>query len=109
MWWLKRLWHDQRGSVVTTEAVLVGAMGVAGASVGLKMTVAAMNEEFQEIACAFRSFDQSYSIKGLSSSSAAAAGSSYRQPDVQTSLRLLRESVEQKSLGQNPDETQTVR
>lgn len=91
---LKALWSDENGFVVTAEAVLLGTVGVIGATVGMKMAVTSVDRELRESAYAFRSLDQSYGYKGFCSCRAFTAGSRYIQPPVKKSLRELRELEE---------------
>lgn len=86
---LQTLWHDDRGAVLTAEAVLVSSVGVAGAVVGLGAIGHSLDEELHETAYAFRSLDQSYAYRGHCSGSAWTAGSSFLQPDIGTALADL--------------------
>uniref|UniRef100_A0A7C4QR48 Histidine kinase n=1 Tax=Schlesneria paludicola TaxID=360056 RepID=A0A7C4QR48_9PLAN len=87
--YLKDLWNDQGGAVLSAEVVLVGTVAVLGGVVGLNMAATAVNDELKEFAYAIRSLDQSYGYLGHQSCRAWAAGSYYRQPDVQQSLQEL--------------------
>lgn len=86
---LKRLWEDEAGFVLSAEAVLLGTVGVIGATVGLTAASRAINDELVEMAYAFRSLDQSYSFKGTASCGAWTAGSCYVQPPVEESIADL--------------------
>src|SRR5690606_4419320 len=57
---LTRLWTDERGFVISSELVLLGTLGVLGATAGLHVAATAIDEELFDVACAFRSLDQSY-------------------------------------------------
>jgi hypothetical protein len=91
---LKRLWRDERGVVLSAEAVLLGSIGVIGAVVGLGTVTHAVNEELEETAFAIRSLDQSYCIRGHRGCAAWTAGSYYIQPPVRESLDRLRAQAE---------------
>ncbi len=86
---LKKLWHDECGAVMTAELVLLGSMGVVGATVGLNALSNSINEELVDVAKAIRSLDQSYTIQGLSGCGAWTAGSCYQQEPVAESLKKL--------------------
>lgn len=86
--WTK-FWQDERGFVLSAEAVLVGTVALLGATVGLKMASTAVNEELKDVAFAFRSLDQSYTIRENRACGAWTAGSCYQQQDVETSLAEL--------------------
>lgn len=90
---LQTLWPDETGAVLSTEMVLVGTLGVVGATVGLKALSTSVNEELLDLARAIRSLDQSYEIPGVSRCGAWTAGSAYRQEPVEISLRRLEESM----------------
>ena len=85
----KRLWQDERGFVVSSELVLLGTVGVIGATVGLNMAATAVNDEMTEFAYAIRSLDQTYHFQGFSSCRACTAGSSYTQQVVEKSIQDL--------------------
>ena len=84
------LWNDERGAVVTSELVLLGTVGVVGATVGAQKVSKALNEEMTDMAHAIRSLDQSYSVPGRQSCCGAwTAGSCFKQAPVEQSLRDL--------------------
>ncbi len=89
MWNWKTFWNDENGLVLSSEIVLLGTMGVVGATVGLNKLSTAVNEEMTEMAYAIRSLDQSYSYNGFCGRGGWVAGSSYRQQDVEISLKEL--------------------
>jgi hypothetical protein len=89
MRWLKELWRDECGAVLTAETVLVGSVVVLGATVGLSTVATAVNDELKEFSYAIRSLDQSYGYVGQSSCRAWSAGSYYTQPRVEDSLAEL--------------------
>ncbi len=77
---LESLLLDESGAVLSAELALVGTMGVVGATVGLSAAATSVQEELAEVASAFRSLDQSYSIPEQRIGGAWTAGSSYAQP-----------------------------
>ncbi len=85
----KKLWNDEAGLLISAEAVTVGTVGVLAATVGLSSAATAVNDELFELASAFRSLDQSYSVAGDASCGAWKAGSSYIQQPVEQSLADL--------------------
>lgn len=90
---LRELWADETGAVVSAELVLVGTLGVIGATVGLNTVSTALNDELLDVAFALRSLDQSYSVPEHSACGVWTAGSCYRQQDVSISLEELRSSA----------------
>ena len=101
---LHALWKDETGVILSAELVMLGTLGVVGATVGLHTAAKSVNEEMTDFARAMRSLDQSYSVPGYHSCGAWKAGSHYRQEDVQVSLRKL-EIVEDDERGRHPDRT----
>lgn len=89
MQWLKSLWLDERGSVLTAEAVLVSTMGVVGATVGLNMASDSVDQELRDVSHSLRHLDQSYEVAGYSGCRAKTAGSSFQQEDVKKSIHRL--------------------
>lgn len=84
------LWRDERGAVVTSELVLLGTVGVIGATVGAQKLSKALNEEMTDIAHAIRSLDQSYTIPERKSCCGAwTAGSTFKQMPVEQAIRDL--------------------
>lgn len=88
------LLRDEHGFVLSAESVLLGTVGVIGATVGLSAAAKSVNDELTDVALAFRSLDQSYCIEGASRCGAWSAGSSFRQTPAEQSVRELREEVE---------------
>jgi len=86
---LMNLWRDDAGAVLSSELVLVGTLGVVGATVGLSAISTAVNEELEDVAFAIRSLDQSYEIRGVQGCGAWTAGSVFHQEPVEESLREL--------------------
>ncbi len=101
------LWNafftDESGFVVSSEAILVGTVGVVGATVGLSAASKAINDELAEAAFAIRSLNQSYSFQGTSSPNAWTAGSQYTQPPVDESLKQLRQQIERDQRQGSPE------
>ena len=89
--WLKDLWNDESGSVLTAEAALLGTMGMIGAGVGLNMASTSLDEELRDVSRSLRHLDQSYEIRGYKNCRAETAGSFYRQEDVRKSIERLEE------------------
>lgn len=101
---IKALWADECGLILSSELVLIGTMGVLGATVGLNMAATSVNEEFKDFAFAIRSLDQSYSVQGFSSARASTAGSHFQQQDVATSLEELVSIAAEQEADQISDE-----
>jgi hypothetical protein len=99
---LHALWKDETGVILSAELVMLGTLGVVGATVGLHTAAKSVNEEMTDFARTMRSLDQSYSVPGYHSCGAWKAGSHYRQEDVQVSIRKL-EIVEDGEHGRHPD------
>ncbi|HCO22742.1 hypothetical protein Mal35_06320 [Gimesia maris] len=92
---LKNFWSDEAGLVMSAELVMLGTVGVLGATVGLSAASTAINDEMVEFSQAIRSLDQSYHIEGHKSCRAWTASSSYRQQDVAASLADLCGQIEE--------------
>lgn len=80
-----RFWRDERGVVLSAEAVLVGSVVTVGVVAGLSSVSHAVDGELREIGFAIRSLDQSYVYNGHASPVAWTAGSYYIQPAVEVS------------------------
>ncbi len=91
MQWLKSLWSDESGSILTAEAALLGTMGLVGAGVGLNMASTSMNDELKDVSRSIRHLDQSYEIRGFKGCRSQTAGSAFRQEDVKKSIHRLEE------------------
>ena len=87
-------WLDERGAVLSTELVLVGTLGVVGATVGLKAVSDSVNGELVDVARAIRSLDQSYAVRGIEGCGASVAGSAFQQEPVDVSLHKLDALIE---------------
>jgi hypothetical protein len=75
--------------VLSSELVLVGTLGVVGATVGLNAVSDSINLECVDFARAMRSLDQSYEVRGVEGCGAWTAGSAYHQAPVEESLAEL--------------------
>ena len=91
---LKKLGRDDAGAVLSSELVLVGTLGVVGATVGLNAVATSVNEELEDVAFAIRSLDQSYEIRGVKGCGAWTAGSVFHQEPVKVSLRELDDQID---------------
>ncbi len=89
MKWLQALWRDESGAVLSSELVLVGTVGVIGATVGLSAVKNSINQELVDVAKAIRSLDQSYCFEGTEGCGAWTAGSSFKQEPVEKSLQKM--------------------
>lgn len=79
MSWLQELLSDERGFVVSSEAVIVGTVGVLGATVGLDAASESVNSELQDFAKALRGLNQSYSVVERRSTRSWVARSWYQE------------------------------
>ncbi len=91
----RELLNDESGMIMSAEAVMVGTVGVLGATVGLSAVAQSVNDELVEVAYAFRSLDQSYSFEGRNRCGATVAGSSYTQRPVKESIDELCAQIEE--------------
>ena len=73
--------------------VAVGTLGVVGAAVGAGAVAHSVDAELEEVAFAFRSLDQSFSIPEQRIGNAFVAGSSFTQKPVEQAHQELREQV----------------
>ena len=89
-----RLLRDEHGFVLSAESMLLGTVGVIGATVGLSAVAQSVNDELTDVAMAFRSIDQSFHYEGASGCGACVAGSSYTQRSVEESQKHLRDEIE---------------
>ncbi len=104
---LKNFWSDEAGFVVSAELVMLGTVGVLGATVGLSAASTAVNDEMLEFSHAIRSLDQSYHVEGHQSCRAWTASSSYRQQDVDISRADLCGQIENIENAEKSSEKQT--
>jgi hypothetical protein len=91
---LHELWHDESGSVISAELVLLGTLGVVGAGVGAAAVGDSVEAELEELAFSIRSLDQSYSHQGFKGCGAWTAGSRFIQRPVEESHAELRRRIE---------------
>jgi hypothetical protein len=88
-----QFWNDESGFVLTAEAVLLGTVGVVGATVGLSAMAQTMNDELSEVAMSFRSLNQSYCIPEQHGCHAWTAGSFYIQKPVEVAQAELQADI----------------
>jgi Flp pilus assembly pilin Flp len=62
---LSSLWRDEAGFIVSAELVLLGTLLVVGLIAGLSCVQEAVIGEYQDVAGAIRSLDQSYAFSGM--------------------------------------------
>jgi len=72
---LQRLWHDQRGFVISTELVLIAVLLVIGLIAGLTTLRDQVVQELGDLAAAIGAINQSYSFSGVTGHSSSTAGS----------------------------------
>jgi len=72
-----RLWKDDCGALIATEWLFVVTILVLGSITGLVMVRQAVLAEFQDMAQAIMSLDQSYSFSSQSNCESSTAGSAY--------------------------------
>lgn len=90
----KSFWADEQGMILSAETVLLGTVGVVGATVGLSAVARSVDGEMTDLARSFRSLDQSYHYEGTRHGSAWTAGSNFTQEPVEVSLKKLDAEVE---------------
>ena len=90
----KVLWNDEAGTVLSAELVLVGTLGIIGATAGIAAVGHSVNGELEEVAYSLRSLDQSYHLEGYQGCRAWTAGSSYTQRPVAESHEELRQVID---------------
>ena len=62
---LRSLWNDDFGFVLSAELVLILTLGVLAMVVGVHAVAKSINQELIDIADAFGTFDQSFSVQGF--------------------------------------------
>lgn len=62
---LSSLWTDEAGFIVSAELVLLGTLLVVGLIAGLSCVQESVIGEYQDVAGAIRSLDQSYAFQGM--------------------------------------------
>jgi hypothetical protein len=73
--WLKALWADDRGAIISGEFLFVSTILIIGVIVGLANVRAALNAELTELGNAFLALSQGYTVSGQSGSSGSYDGS----------------------------------
>lgn len=91
---LRALWQDEHGVILSAEMVLIGTLGVVGATIGLSAVAQSVGDEMTDLARSFRSLDQSFHVEGVRVGKAWTAGSSFQQEPVEVSLRKLDADIE---------------
>ena len=74
---LSRLWSEDAGFVISTEAIIILTMLICAAVVGWQSVREAIVAELADIGDAIASLDQSYSFAGFTGHSASCSGSFY--------------------------------
>ena len=74
---IRRLWHDQNGFVVTTDALLFGTILVLGSLVGLVTLRDHLVQELGDVGAALGNLNQSFSVEGFDCDEGSVAGSSF--------------------------------
>ena len=85
---LHDLWHDESGSIISAELVLLGTLGVVGVGVGAAAVGHSVEAELDEVALSLRSANQSYHWNGFQGCGAWTAGSGFRQQPVRKSRAM---------------------
>ena len=103
---LASFWADEQGMILSAETVLLGTIGIVGATVGLGAMARSVDSEMTDLARSFRSLDQSYHIEGLKHGSAWTAGSGFQQEPVEVSLKKLDAEIERLRKQEQRDQPQ---
>ncbi len=74
---LQRLWLEEGGFVISTEAIVILTMLICATVVGWQAVRVAVVEELADIADAIAALDQSYSFAGFQGHAASCSGSFY--------------------------------
>lgn len=74
---VKRLWTEDAGFVISTEAIIILTMLICAAVVGWQSVREALVAELADIGDAIAALDQSYSFSGFTGHSASCSGSFY--------------------------------
>ncbi|MDA0833879.1 MAG: hypothetical protein O3A29_11395 [Planctomycetota bacterium] len=75
MSFIKKLWSDDAGFVVTSELVLVGTVLVIGLTVGMTSLRDQVVQELGDLAISIGSVNESYSYSGVTGHTSSVAGS----------------------------------
>jgi len=73
--WIKALWADDRGAIISGEFLFVSTILIIGIIIGLTNVRSALNAELTELGNAFLALSQGYTISGQSGSNASVDGS----------------------------------
>lgn len=69
-----RLWHDEAGSVIATEYLMLGSIVGLGGAAGLTQMRDSVNAEYAELGQSVRGLNQSYGYHGTRSGLAHVGG-----------------------------------
>lgn len=72
-----QLLNDETGFIVSAELILIATIGVLSLVVGLTEISVAINEELEDVACAFGAINQSFCFRGLAGCNGHVAGSRF--------------------------------
>lgn len=72
---LKKLWHDDQGSVIAAEYLALAGIVAMGGVAGLDAVRSATVAESKELAGSIRSLNQSYRVNGFKTDGASFNGS----------------------------------
>ena len=74
---IRKLWRDEHGFIVTTDALLFGTILVLGMLVGLVTLRDQLVQELGDVGAALGNLNHSYSVEGYESEFGSVAGSSF--------------------------------
>jgi hypothetical protein len=77
---LRKLWHDDDGSILATEYLMLGSIVALGSVSGLAAMRDATVAEMEDFGAAVHSINQSYNVAGMRNATASRAGSAYVDP-----------------------------
>ncbi|WP_437201724.1 hypothetical protein [Planctomicrobium sp. SH664] len=86
----RELLNDEAGVVPSSEAVVVGGVAIAGATVGLPALANSEHNQLQVGSVRIRSLDQGHSIAGRKTANAWSTGSDYLQNPVAETIAEFR-------------------
>ncbi len=72
---ISNLYNDQAGFIVSAELVLISTISVLGVVVGLSELASAVNQELEDVASAFGSFNQTFEFSGYEGHKGETVGS----------------------------------
>ncbi len=90
------LLRDEAGYVLCAESVVLGTVGIVGATVGLSAISHSINEELKEMAFSIRSLDQSYCYQGMSGCGSSTSGSTFLQMPVEQAHEELQFFIDER-------------